>query len=72
MCDDYCDEWNKELKNTWECGEEMYVCPRCGRLVPMDMNFCGYCGVYLSKEKYCENCQEWNCDYCSRAERRTE
>lgn len=59
---------NKELKTAWERGEEMYVCPRCGKLVPMDMNFCGYCGIYLNKEKYCESCQEYNCDYYGRKE----
>lgn len=44
------EEQRKELETAWECGEEMYVCPHCGRLVPMDMNFCGYCGIYLNKE----------------------
>ena len=42
-------EWNKPLETEWSSGEEMYVCPRCGKLVPMDMNFCGYCGIYLNK-----------------------
>ena len=39
----------EQLETVVYCGEEMYVCPQCGKYVPMDMNYCGYCGKYLNK-----------------------